>query len=91
MTESCDGIERLHRDHLRLGRVNLRDLVERHLRSVVVDRNGVEHVDVGASGARGSHFAAEVFYRLLHAGLELSENVFQGRMSHLSQLRNLAM
>jgi hypothetical protein len=77
-------IEGLHRDHLRLGRVHLRDLVERHLRAVVVDAHGVEHVNRGAPGAGGGHFAAEVFHRFVHARLELLRKLFQGRMSHLS-------
>src|SRR5208282_1241706 len=75
-------IERLYRDHLRLWCMNLGHLVERHLLSVVVDQNGVEHVNIRSPGARGGHFAAEIFHRFVHPRLELCEDVFQGRMSH---------
>src|SRR4029077_5663981 len=66
--------------------MNLGDLVERHLRPIVVNRNRVEHVNVRSPGARGRHFTAEVFHRLLHARLEGYVDFFQGRMSHSSEL-----
>ena len=49
----------------------LRDLIQRHLRAVVVDVDGIQHVHVGAPGARGRHGLTEIFDRLVHAGLEL--------------------
>src|SRR5260370_17717368 len=66
--------------------MNLGDLVERHLRPIVVNRNRVEHVNVRSPGARGRHFTAEVFHRLLHARLEGYVDFFQGRLSHSSEL-----
>src|SRR5258708_20244240 len=66
--------------------MNLGNLVERHLRPIVVNRNRVEHVNVRSPGARGRHFTAEVFHRLLHARLEGYVDFFQGRMSHSSEL-----
>ena len=80
MAASDEGIEGLHGDHLRLGRVNLGDLVERHLRAVVVHRDRVQHVDGGAAGAGRGHFLAEIFHRLVHAGLQLDVQFFQGGM-----------
>src|SRR5687767_15762731 len=38
-------VEGLHGDELGLGRVHLGDLVERHLRAVVLDAHRIKHVD----------------------------------------------
>ena len=71
------GIEGLHGDELRLRSVHLRDLVERHQGAVVLDLDAVQHVHRGAAGAHGGHFLAEVLDRLVHAGLELGEQILE--------------
>ena len=68
-------IKGLHGNQLRLGSVHLRNLVQRHLRSVVVHTHTVEHVYRGASGPRGRHRLAEIFDRLVHPRLELNSNL----------------
>ena len=77
----------LHGDELRLGRADVCELVQRHLRAVGIDRHAVEHVHRRAPGAGGGHLLAEIFHCLVHAGLELSKTVLQrGNCRH----RNLS-
>ena len=40
------------------------------MRAVVVDADLVEHLDIGAAGARGGEVDAEIVDRLFHAGLD---------------------
>src|SRR6185437_6860170 len=64
------GIKRLHGDELGLGRVNLRDLIERHGGTVVFHLHAVEHVYGSAAGAYRGHLPAEIVHRLIHPALQ---------------------
>ena len=58
-------------DQLRLGRGDLRHLVDGRVRAVVVHLDLVEHVHAGAAGARGGQVGLEVGDGLVHAPLEV--------------------
>src|SRR5579862_966494 len=62
---------------LRLGSAYIRELVQRHLRTVGFHYYAVEHMHAGASGAGRPHLLAKVLHRLLHPRFQLRKAVFQ--------------
>src|SRR6185437_8800532 len=67
-----------NRDHLRIRRVDGRDLVERHFRAVILDPHRVEQMHRGAAGADGGNRGAEIAGGLFHAGKNLLDDGAQG-------------
>ena len=75
------GVPGRDEDELRLGRGDLRHLVDGRVRAVVVHLDLVEHVHAGAAGARGGQVGLEVGDCLIHAPLEVAVEVFERRIA----------
>ena len=64
-------VPHLHRQHARLGRRDGRDLVERHVRAVDLDRHRIEQRGRGAAGAQAAEIVLQRLDRAVHAALEI--------------------
>ena len=72
-------VERLDRQHARLGRVDRREVLERRRRAVVVDRDAVEQRRRRAAGAHGVEVLVRRLDRLVHPLSGIAEKIVDQR------------
>ena len=71
----AEGIERLGDDHGGVGNREVRELIERRRRSVVVDHDAVEHQKGGPPGAQVLELLVKMLHGTFHFELDLEKQL----------------